>query len=85
MSYFPGELQYVVVDKCLKAMSLLRDAEISMKTIILVEEISQEVKDKAEERGIEVVSFSAMEELGKENKQEFVVSATSLPTSLGPT
>lgn len=77
-SHFSGELQFVVVDKCTKAMSLLSDSEISLKTIILVEEASQEVKDKAEERGIEVISFSATEELGKENKKDFVVCWTSL-------
>lgn len=66
------ELDFVVVDKNVKAMSLLNDPEIQVKLIVLIETSDDETKQKAEERGIEMITFQDLEKLGKENKKELV-------------
>ncbi|XP_077974330.1 long-chain-fatty-acid--CoA ligase 1-like isoform X2 [Styela clava] len=66
------DLDIVVVDKNVKAMSLLNDAEIELKLIVLIESPTDETKQKAKERNIEVITFQELEDLGKDNKKDFV-------------
>lgn len=70
----PGDLEYILVDKNIKAENLLKDEEITVKLLIIVEEPTEDVKTLAQGRGIELMTFAQLEELGKENLKDFVVS-----------
>ncbi|XP_064624929.1 long-chain-fatty-acid--CoA ligase 5-like isoform X2 [Lineus longissimus] len=68
------EMTTVVCDKAAKAQLLLDGAEKmpSLKRIIIMDDISNNNQETASKHGIEVVSFTQIEEVGKENLKEAV-------------
>ena len=74
---FLGELKYIVTDTDSKVKVLLNDHKnglLKVDTIITMETPSDEVKALAEETNAKVKLFSEIDEAGKNNLKDFVVS-----------
>lgn len=74
------ELKIVVVDKPVKAMTLLtgvKNGEYPLDTIVVMDTITDDVTAGAADTGVTVKSFDDVLQLGKDNFHDFVVSDLS--------
>jgi hypothetical protein len=70
----------VVCDKAEKAQLLLdcADKTPSLKRIIIMDDITNNNMETANKYGIDILSFTQMEEVGKESLKDAVVSGITL-------
>ena len=76
ITFIPGELKLIVVDKIAKVKILLEECKsenINLGTIITVEKPDEEVKTMAEETQINLKTFEEILEAGKKELKDFVV------------
>ena len=72
-----GELKFIVVDVNAKAKTLLEECKngnLQLGTLIIMEALTDEVKDLAKETGTTLKTFNEIMEIGKEKLKDFVVS-----------
>ncbi|XP_064624838.1 long-chain-fatty-acid--CoA ligase 1-like isoform X2 [Lineus longissimus] len=71
-----ADMSLVVCDNVTKVNALLDRIEATpiLKTIVVIETPDQELRKRAESLGIEIVSFSDLEELGKKHPKEIMPS-----------
>ncbi|XP_077999340.1 long-chain-fatty-acid--CoA ligase 1-like [Glandiceps talaboti] len=69
-----AEIADIVCDTAAKVKLLLSKASVTpaMKRIIMIDDITDDVRDEANKCGVEIVHFTQIEKLGKENPQDLV-------------
>nr|CAB3219809.1 long-chain-fatty-acid--CoA ligase 1-like [Phallusia mammillata] len=78
------QLNIVVVDNCTKATTLLtgvKEDKYKVKLIVVIDDVTDDVKQLSEETGVKVVKMAEVEERGKNDLKDFVPpKATDLHT-----
>ena len=67
-----AEISLVVCDTCKKVQAIFDRYEETpnLKTIVLIEKMTVELQNKAQQLGVKLISFTQLEELGEKNPKE---------------
>lgn len=72
-----AQLRVVVCDDSAKAMQLM-SFKSSLEHIVVIEPISEQVRSRARDLVIEVISFDELKEIGRKNLKDRIVIERSL-------
>lgn len=73
-----SEIKLIVCDNSKKALDLMK-RESKLEHIIIFDDITDEVRDKAAEASINILSFEELKEIGRKNLVDLVVSLVLIP------